>query len=500
MNVNRVINQAYYENTNGGKVNNKNNGSGFYDSLSENINSRNEEQKNVAVPKSAVPAKPYSYRNVPTADDFESEIVNMSSITGCEVRQLTYQDSDYVKAYAAEGFTLIARVNADNRSVYMERKREDGTVSAYEVNIDKISSGTDNILEQTALEAWGKAELEKNVANPENDTVETELTYEEALLEFYEFIEERIKNGPPKYMTGNSEFSIEEWDKLMESIETMETQMTSGIIGFGQLEDGTIFEAKYADSSTDDKPVVQVRMWAENGTEKVVNIDVNQVDVTAATQLEMLAWLSHMDAQGKSGNDELMGSYRDLLYRAMNSSNGDMSAKNMQDFMHWRQNWHDMTLSTNSLSVSEMQIKALTNWNEEMEAGVPYGYLAKDGVINYNGVIFVCDKEHKAIHLGDTSDMKKCIRIPLSKGGSLIVNRDNLGDLSKAIGMFSPEDVNLILRAIAEDAKVQQMKHQIDEDKSGIGLAEDIEEEAETEEIQAATVNMTQEKEERKNA
>ena len=39
----------------------------------------------------------------------------------------------------------------------------------------------------------------------------------------------------------------------------------------------------------------------------------------------------------------------------------------------------------------------------------------------------------------------------------------NIGDLAKAIGMFSPEDVNLILRAIAQDNKAREMQMEIDE-------------------------------------
>lgn len=70
--------------------------------------------------------------------------------------------------------------------------------------------------------------------------------------------------------------------------------------------------------------------------------------------------------------------------------------------------------------------------------------------------------------MGDVSEPKNCLCIPLSKGGSLIVNRDNLGDLSKAIDMFSPEDINLIMRAIAQDTKVQQIQNEIDEEKNSI--------------------------------
>ena len=84
---------------------------------------------------------------------------------------------------------------------------------------------------------------------------------------------------------------------------------------------------------------------------------------------------------------------------------------------------------------------------------VPYGEMAEDGVIEYNGVTFVCDYEHNRLTLGDTTNKEDCINIPLSGGGSLLVNRDNIDALSKAIGMFRPEDVKRILEALARDNK-----------------------------------------------
>lgn len=99
--------------------------------------------------------------------------------------------------------------------------------------------------------------------------------------------------------------------------------------------------------------------------------------------------------------------------------------------------------------------------------GAPYSYLAdKSGIIDYNGVIFVCDNEKNQLCLGDMSNPNDVLRIPLSKGGCLMVNRDNIGDISKAISMFSPEDINLIMRAIAEDNRAQQMKNEIEDVKS----------------------------------
>ncbi|MCM1082343.1 MAG: hypothetical protein NC393_13060 [Clostridium sp.] len=108
------------------------------------------------------------------------------------------------------------------------------------------------------------------------------------------------------------------------------------------------------------------------------------------------------------------------------------------------------------------------------ENDVPYGYLANDGVITYQGVTFVCDYEKNRLLLGDCSNPKNCINVPLSGGGNLIFNRDNIGSISQAIGMFSPEDISRIMRAIAEDAKSKQVQNDIDEeiDETVGGLAD----------------------------
>jgi hypothetical protein len=75
------------------------------------------------------------------------------------------------------------------------------------------------------------------------------------------------------------------------------------------------------------------------------------------------------------------------------------------------------------------------------------------------------------------SDSKNVLTIPLENGGSLKVNRDNIGDLSKAISMFSPEDVNRILRAIADDNKAQEELREIEDEEDSISkLTSDNEE------------------------
>ncbi|MDE6661897.1 MAG: hypothetical protein K2K46_01010 [Lachnospiraceae bacterium] len=425
MNVNGITKQTYYENNNSVKTNNKKGGHGFYESLSENINDMNgNSQKSAAAPKSSVPTKPYAYRNVPSVESYDSDIVNVSSVTGCEVRQITYSDSDYVKVFAKQGYTLMMQVDIDNRSVYVERRMEDGSVSGYEVEFDKIADDTNNPIELAALEAWGKTLLDKKVAGTSGESEEEAISIEEALKQFYEFIQDRIKNGPPKYAIGNSEFSKDEWDKLLASIDE-------------QLED----VKEEVEDRVEKIEAMQLRAELEKEKEEE-NKAIKGVEKTSE---ELLTGLSQEEEDEEKN-------------AAKTSSKQYISADEVA-----------------GLDSTQLIEKALLRGREEY-AGVPYGYLAKNGVIEYNGVTFVCDKEHKAIHLGDTSDKNKCITIPLSKGGCLIVNRDSLGGLARAIGMFSPEDVNLIMRAIAEDAKIQQMKQQIDEDESGIKLVEDVEE------------------------
>lgn len=218
MNVNGIGKQTYYGKTGGTKANAGKGGSGFYESLSENMNERTEtesKRESAAHPAGAVANAAYPYRNVAAkagaSNVYESESIGAGAVLSCEVRGISYQESDYVKVLAIEGFSLMAQVDAASRSVYIEQKKEDGTIEAYEVSVDKIPKDTTDPVEQAAIEAWEKKSAETDK--------ESELTIEEALLQFYEYIEDRIKNGPPKYLIGNSEFSIKEWDKLLEGID-----------------------------------------------------------------------------------------------------------------------------------------------------------------------------------------------------------------------------------------------------------------------------------------
>jgi hypothetical protein len=91
----------------------------------------------------------------------------------------------------------------------------------------------------------------------------------------------------------------------------------------------------------------------------------------------------------------------------------------------------------------------------------PYSHLADaNGIINYNGVIFECDPRNILL-LGCAAEDRSALNIPLSNGGVIKVNRGMFGELAKAIDMFSPEDRNHILRALAQEAKIGTVEEEI---------------------------------------
>lgn len=317
------------------------------------------------------------------------------STVECEAKHITYAQSDKVKLYAVSGYSLKAQTVLDEHKVYIEQKNEDGSVQGYMVNPLKVPEDSTNPVELLAKECWENTReilndgtfTEADFNNPEDSSKEPGgKTLEEALLEFYDFVEDRVKNGPPKIQTGGGEFSVEEWDKLMEDIDEILDAFKE------ELRERIAKEKDKQLLSSDSEKTALINAEDDSGEEEVKQVSAPR--------------------RGSSFSDMLQGKKR-----------------------------------------------------------APYSYLADENdVINYNGVTFICDNEKQQIALGDISDLKNVITIPLSKGGCLKVHRDNIGDLAKAIGMFSPEDVNLILRAIAQDNKAREMQMEIDETVNGLGV------------------------------
>ena len=67
------------------------------------------------------------------------------------------------------------------------------------------------------------------------------------------------------------------------------------------------------------------------------------------------------------------------------------------------------------------------------------------------------------------SNPANTITVPLEAGGSLVFNRENIGGLSRAITMFSGEDVRRIMTAIAQDAQCARKQNEIEELETKVG-------------------------------
>ncbi len=318
MTVNGIGNRIYSEILNSQKKNRNEKQEGFYGNLPDtqsNLEQADYEEKahgkreTADSRMAAISAGFCCYGIASTLSVWSAQITE--AVTECDAKGISYKQSDYIKICPEEGYTFKAQINVSRQFVYLEQKREDGTVTGYMADLSKINEDTENTVEQAALEAW-------------------------------EAVRSSLGSGAPEIPIGALQMTNEEWEELLSRVD--------------------------------------------------IDEDDHSADITSLQD--------RIDNKSKS----------------------------------------------------------------------PYSHLAENGIIEYNGVVFVCDDKNKALCLGDvTSNPKNVLTIPLSGGGTLKVNRDNLGDLANAISMFSPEDINLIMRAVAQDAKIQQMQNELEEDKNSIG-------------------------------
>lgn len=189
---------------------------------------------------------------------------------------------------------------------------------------------------------------------------------------------------------------------------------------------------------------------------------VNSPDKTM-TEKEWKAYLKKIDAVEESIRKEIEAEGEQNLAQA------DAARKRRRE--NWQEQWEEMAVYAKAgmkkvvepdMSGHEMLVEKA----EPAGGWVPYSQYMQGNKIVYNGVVFDCDPEHHAISLGDVSNPRNVINIPLEDGGVLLVNRNEVGSLAKAIGMFSAEDVGRILRALEEDKQIQRNQYAIEEEEN----------------------------------
>lgn len=122
-------------------------------------------------------------------------------------------------------------------------------------------------------------------------------------------------------------------------VRSMAVSLKSGIIGlssFGTGDNYHLLEARYADNSNIDNPIIKVRISDEDGSNKEFNININDIDPKNATQLEMFALCSYAEEHGISDSDKNCYSYKTLTDCAFISGYEESDIAN---FAEKKQNW-----------------------------------------------------------------------------------------------------------------------------------------------------------------
>lgn len=235
--------------------------------------------------------------------------------------------------------------------------------------------------------------------------------------------------------------SDKEWDKFVEHIDKyLDTAKED-------LEKKKELQEEAAQKAAGRAPADMKSIIAAQAVLKAsVNGLVSEISSSDASELEKSSWTYEMET-----DDQV------ILAKAKNAN------EYAADMLNKAQ---EIAIDTVNGGVNEVGTIASIVTSQKKDT-CPYSYLAKNGIIEYNGVTFVCDNQHNAITLGDvTSDPSKVLRIPLPRGGNLFVNVNNFDDLAKAAGMFSPEDLNAILRAIQTYKNCTSKISELEEEKN----------------------------------
>lgn len=300
-------------------------------------------------------------------------------------------------------------------------------------------------------------------------------------------------NRPPYYMQAaagrNQRFSIGQTLKGSDTANInlrMYEKNGSGqkaVAAMG-LQDGSSMSVFYSDRSTEENPVMRVKSWDSLGNEDYREVAVNEIDPTNCSYQELMAFTAYYYDKGELNNKGVpmnypggangKGGYQDFFtkmdYLAESSKEMGLqfAAGNMQGFCNYKKEY-DLLNGIAEEQGGVTRGQSLKEMHTSGKKKAPYSHMAKDGVIEYNGVVFSCVDDQQQLCLGDVSNRDKVLNIPMSGGGCLLVNRDNIDDLARAIGMFSPEDARRIMDAIAQDAKIQKMQKEIDDAVNSIG-------------------------------
>lgn len=128
---------------------------------------------------------------------------------------------------------------------------------------------------------------------------------------------------------------------IRDTLEMKTGSLESGIIGLTMIPNSDYgVYARYAKESTPENPIVQVvKSYDDEIT--IYKVNINEVDPSNATMLEMFALLSYADDQGLTSNTSSFGSFQQLKTYAMNASQNGYcdEVSGWEDFLNKKLDW-----------------------------------------------------------------------------------------------------------------------------------------------------------------
>lgn len=111
--------------------------------------------------------------------------------------------------------------------------------------------------------------------------------------------------------------------------------------------------------------------------------------------------------------------------------------------------------------MKEQELAEVRSLDRLTEVAEKYG-----GDITFRGVNLQFISDKKMMCLGDMNHGDVINAGVMSNGYCFYFNRGNIGELSKIIDLFSPEDVNKIMAAIATDEHIDKIKNEMEEEEA----------------------------------
>lgn len=112
--------------------------------------------------------------------------------------------------------------------------------------------------------------------------------WDEALLQFNNFVEDRVKNGAPKYQIGSSELSIDEWNKLVEKVDInlddIKEELEQRVKKIKDIEKDKKIDEKSEDKKIDENPEKLILELLRDRTNK----DIAQSDTEKTESITKL--------------------------------------------------------------------------------------------------------------------------------------------------------------------------------------------------------------------